>query len=231
MGHFDAADCFDRYRVLMRTRPNLFVNPLGGLIGILTNPDEVTAARQQEIERRSRSSLPVDDLRVGVLATDHYLGWLVRDAVRFSDGSMGLYNRVLTGPGGLVLPLLPTGVALIQIFRHAARRWFLEAPGGSFDQGEDFRNEVRREMHEEIGANAMELVELGSVATSPGLTNETLSLFAARIDRVGHPETAEGISGIRIVPFAGLDDLILNGDINDGPTIVAIMRARLKGLF
>lgn len=231
MTQFDDADCLGRYRALMSSRPDLFANPAGGLIEIITDSANIASAQRQELERRAHQSLVEDDVRVGILAEDPYLRWLVRDAVRFSDGRLGVYNRVLSGPGGLVLPLLPDGVALIEIFRHAARRWFLEAPGGSFDPAEDPREEVRREMQEEIGAEATDLVDLGSVATSPGLTNETLRLFAARIDRVGHPETAEGIAGIRVVPYAALDEMILSGQINDGPTIVAITRARLKGLF
>lgn len=231
MAQFDDRDCLGRYRHLMRARPELFANPQGALIEIVATSTDMERAQHQEMERRRRNGLPSDDVRVGVLAADHYLGWLVRDAVRFPDGRFGVYNRVLTGAGGVVLPLLPDGVALIQIFRHAARRWFLEAPGGSFDEGADPRNEARREMQEEIGAEASDLIDLGTVATSPGLTSETLQLFAARISQIGQPERGEGIGAIRIVPYHAIGDAVLAGEINDGPTIAAILRARLKGLF
>jgi ADP-ribose pyrophosphatase len=231
MADFDDKDCLHRYRALMRVRPELFANPPDALVKIVSDPAEIDAARRQEIERRARQALPADDVRIGVLAADHYLGCLLRDAVQFSDGRLGVYNRVVTGAGGVVLPLLPDGIALIRIFRHALRRWFLEAPGGSFEDGADPRDEVRREMREEIGADASELFELGTVSTSPGLTSETLQLFAARVGRVGHPELAEGIAEIRVIPYGAVSGMILGGDINDGPTIAAITRAQLKGLF
>jgi ADP-ribose pyrophosphatase len=67
---------------------------------------------------------------VGVLASDPY-ATVLREAVRFPDGSLGLYNRLLVPGGVVVLPVSRGSIVLIHRFRHGARRFAYEAPAGS----------------------------------------------------------------------------------------------------
>jgi ADP-ribose pyrophosphatase len=170
-------------------------------------------------------------LRAGVLAEDPYIGYVIRDAVRFSDGRLGLYNRVVASGGVVVLPILGDAIALIRIFRHASRRWSFEAPQGFVPAGHDPAEEARREVIEEMGATVGELTSLGVVYTSTGLTSENLKMFAAQITAVGDPQRSEGIESIGIVPKGDIDRLVLDGTICDGPTMSLILRARMRGLL
>lgn len=151
--------------------------------------------------------------------------------MRFADGKAGLYNRVVATGGIAVLPILGEGIALIRIFRHAARRWFLEAPQGFVLPNADFPEEARRELVEEMGALVSELIPLGVVYTSTALTSEYLKMFGARISRVGAPQRSEGIESVHVVPRDAIDDLLLDGTICDGPTITLIQHCRLRGLL
>ena len=171
------------------------------------------------------------DLRVGLLAEDVYVGYVVRDAVRFANGRLGLYNRVIASGGIAVLPILGESIALIRIFRHAPRRWSLEAPQGFVPDGADPAEETRRELMEEIGAPATELIPLGVVYTSTALTSENLKMFAARISSVGRPQRSEGIDSISIISKREINDLLFDGTICDGPTTTLITKARLHGLL
>lgn len=220
-----------RYHALRAAEPQLFVNPDGCPTEILFGADEIRSAQNDVLAERAAEGWPTDDLRVGVLAEDPYVGYVIRDAVRFADGRPGLYNRVVATGGIVVLPILDESIALIRIFRHAARRWFLEAPQGLVPPGADPAEEARRELIEEMGATVGELTAMGVVYTSTALTSENLKMFAAKISATGAPQLSEGIDDVRIIPKGDIDKLLLDGTICDGPTTSLIAQARLRGLL
>ena len=117
-------------RSLQAAQPDLFVNPPDCPTQILLDRAEIQKAKEAARTNRAAQGMPTHDLRVGLLADDAYIGHIVRDAVRFADGTLGLYNRIVASGGITVLPILGDAIALIRIFRHAPRRWFLEAPQG-----------------------------------------------------------------------------------------------------
>jgi len=221
-----------RYRALRVSNPELFENPADCPTRILFDADEIYRARDEVLAERRAANWPTDDMRIGVLAEDPYLGYVIRDAVRFFGGKAGLYNRVVASGGVVVLPILPDGnIALIRIFRHAARRWFLEAPQGFILPGSDPAGEARREMIEEMGAAVDELIPMGVVYTSTALTSENLKMFAARITAFGAPQRSEGIESISVINKGDIDRLVLAGTICDGPTMSLILRARMLGFL
>lgn len=228
---FDDDECLRRYQRTQDDFPDWFDNPANCPTHILTDRDDICAAQQAVYAERHAAGFQTDDLRVGVLAEDHYMGKLIRDAVRFADGKLGLYNRVVATGGVVVLPILADGIALIRIFRHGPRRWSLEAPQGLLLPNSDPKDEARRELIEEMGATVEEVVPLGIVYTSTALTSENLKMFAARISAVGKPQRSEGIDSIHRIAKADIDRLVLDGTICDGPTMSLILRSRQRGLL
>lgn len=227
----DDAACLRRYDALQTAQPELFVNPSGCPTQILLDKNEIRQAQHSARLNRSAEGMTTSDLRVGLLAEDAYIGHVVRDAVRFANGKGGLYNRVIASGGIAVLPILGDAIVLIRIFRHAPRRWFLEAPQGFVPDGADPEEVTRRELMEEIGAPVTALTALGVVYTSTASTSERLRMFAARIASTGEPQASEGIEGIRVIPREEIDPLLLDGTICDGPTTTLITQARLRGLL
>jgi ADP-ribose pyrophosphatase len=227
----DEERCLQRYHAFGRQRPELFENPPACPTNILLEAEQIERARSYVRLEREAAGFPTADLRVGLLAEDHYIGHIVRDAVRFSDGSLGLYNRIISTGGVVVLPILNEGIALIRIFRHAPRRWMLEAPQGLVLPDADPIEEARRELLEEMEAPADALWALGKVYTSTAMTSESLHVVAARITQIGTPQRSEGIDSVRFIPKPYIDSLLLDGTICDGPTTTAITRSRLRGLL
>jgi ADP-ribose pyrophosphatase len=227
----DDAACLRRYRELQAERPELFANPPGCPTHILLDEAEIRQAQERALADRGAEGMPTHDLRVGLLADDVYIGHIVRDAVRFSDGRLGLYNRVVASGGITVLPILNDAIALISIYRHAPRRWFLEAPQGFLPEGANPVQVTHAELMEEIGATVAELIPLGAIYTSTAMSSETLHMFAARIEGTGAPQRSEGIEAIRLVPRHEIDRLLLDGTICDGPTTALITHARLHGIL
>jgi ADP-ribose pyrophosphatase len=230
MPSFDAADCLRRYRELVTGQAELFLNPPGLVYEILTTAREMSEAQKAAERSRKSHGLDVEDTRVGVLASDPY-AMVLREAVRFPDGSFGLYNRLLVPGGVVVLPVLRGSIVLIYRFRHGTRRFAYEAPRGIAGEAESLETDARRELLEEIGAVAEELVDLGEIATTSGIVGEVMRLFLARIDRVGVPDRHEAIVDIVCCTIAETEDMILRGAISDGPTLAAYLRAKLAGLL
>lgn len=220
-----------RYEALQEERPNLFVNPPGCPTRILLERGDIEKAKQSARDNRAAQGMPTHDLRVGLFADDIYIGHVVRDAVCFADGTLGLYNRIVASGGITVLPMLGDSIVLIRIFRHAPRRWFLEAPQGLLPEGADPAEITRVELMEEIGAPVSELTPMGNIYTTTAMASEYLCMFAARIESIGAPQTSEGIEAIRTIPMSDIDGLLRDGTICDGPTTSLITHARLRGLL
>jgi ADP-ribose pyrophosphatase len=224
---FDEQDCMRRYRALIARCPELFVNPPGLAYDILTTSADIEAARAARVTR-----VEGEDVRVGLLADDPYATFL-REAVRFPDGRLGLYNRILVpGDGGVaVLPLLADRIVLIHRFRHGTRSREYEIPRGILGEDANPEDEARRELEEEIGAEALELVDLGQMTTTGGIVAEWMHLYLARIDRIGVPDRHEAIDEIVVGTIAETERMIRDGRVGDGITLSAYLRARLAGLI
>lgn len=217
------------YFALMRELPHLFENRGPGSIEILSDPADIAAAQEAAAQARRARGLDTGDLRAGVLARDPYM-IVLRDAVRFPDGSLGLYNRIVEARSIAVLPLLDGRPVLLRIFRHGLRDWSLEFPRGGCEGGETSEQAARREVREEIGAQIDELVPLGRF--TPGGSSLTIGadFFAARIGATGAPDRADGIAAIEVMSVADVEMLIRDSAIIDGFTLSIFLRARLLGI-
>ncbi len=222
-------ETLSRYLSLCNERPELVRNSPGG-IEIVTDLEDIVSAREEAMVVRQLKGQNIEDLRTGLLAHDPYMT-MVRDAVRFPDGSMGLYNRIIERHSVAVLPLLADQIVLIRIFRHGLRDWLLEFPRGAVESMENCDRAARRELREEIGAETRELIPLGTF--TPGASSMSIisELYAARIDAVGQLDRGEGIDRVQLLPVAEFETLIDRGEIIDGFTLSLFARARVRGLI
>jgi ADP-ribose pyrophosphatase len=127
-----------------------------------------------------------------------------------------------------VLPLHDDGsVTLIRQLRPAVDAFLLEIPAGRLHPGEPPAECGARELLEETGLSAGELVPLGSFLPSPGVFDEVIHLFLGRGLTQGEarPEAYEEIETVRI-PFSEALRRAREGGIGDGKTIVALLRAQ-----
>ena len=228
MSDFDSADCLERYLALVRERPDRFTNPDGDIYQILLDTPQMDRARRDAEHHRREERLPSGDTRVGVLAVDPYL-MVMRDAVRFADGTYGLYNRLMVPSGAAILPVLGDTIALLHRFRHGTRRWHVEAPRGAFSGVGTRRDEAERELFEEIGARPIEVIDLGEVHSTTGCLDEEHQLYLARIEALGTADRHEAIESIKVLPIPAVERMIGDGAITDGPTLALFLRARLRG--
>jgi ADP-ribose pyrophosphatase len=221
------------YEEFQERYPQLFANPDGCPIQIVTDGVDRVALEAAIRERNVRAGLPPDWARVGILHFDQYL-ILLRDAVLFADGNPGTYLRIYEQPPGTagvaILPRLDDAFVLLRHFRHATRAYHIEIPRGFAVAGVSPEDNARKEIAEEIGATCRSLLPLGELDANTGLSGTRTHLFFATIDRVGEPERAEGVMEILTVSVEGLETMIAQGQITDSFTIACYTRAKLTGV-
>jgi ADP-ribose pyrophosphatase len=101
----------------------------------------------------------------------------------------------------------------------------LEIPAGRLNRGEAPAACAARELLEETGISAAELIPLGTVFSSPGVFDEIIHLFAASGISQGtaRPEADEEIEVLRL-PIAEALQMAADGRISDGKTLAALFR-------
>ena len=96
------------------------------------------------------------------------------------NGKTGPYSYVSMKAGVHVLPIIDgEKVCVLKQYRYPIKEWDLEFPGGAMDEGDTPQEAARRELYEETGYIADELIDLGDIYPSPGYSDEIVHLFAA----------------------------------------------------
>ena len=137
--------------------------------------------------------------------------------------------------GGVgVLPIDKDGnIILVRQYRYPYDELTLEIPAGKLDhgEGEDIEACGMRELKEETGCTAGRIVPLGCIYPSPGFLTEVVHMFAALDLTEGEmqPDEDEFVEFVRL-PLAEVEAMVERNEIRDGKTVVALYRARLKGL-
>lgn len=220
------------YRDIVRRRPDLFANEECG-IRVETEPGRIAAIEAEVRWRYEAAGHPPGWAEAGVVYCDPWVA-VLRDAVTFPDGSVGLHSRVVHLGGEVsgvaVCPRLGRQIVLIRHFRHATRRWHWEFPRGGRD-GEAPEAAAAREIEEEIAGLIISCQPLGLVHGATHVLANAVALYLADVEAIGEPQRSEGIAAIRLVHGEELAAMIRDGEITDSFTIAAFARARLRGLL
>jgi 8-oxo-dGTP pyrophosphatase MutT (NUDIX family) len=135
------------------------------------------------------------------------------------------YERVLpTSGNGVVIATIHQGkFVLLKQYRHALRSYQLSFPRGFAEPGADGREDVLRELSEELHAiPSKEPHFIGKIAPDSGLTSRVTEVYSVCIESFCQTHQ-EGIAEVIEVDATELARLISTGDINDGYTIGAFV--------
>jgi ADP-ribose pyrophosphatase len=159
---------------------------------------------------------------------------LRRDEVVMPGGEPAV-REVLVHPGAVVIAAVDEAerIVLVRQYRHPIGRFQWEIPAGLLDvDGEPALAAARRELAEETGLQAAEWHALTDLATSPGISSETVRVFLARglsdvddADRyVAHGDEEADMTVERIA----LDDAVtrvLAGELINAATVAGVLAA------
>lgn len=143
--------------------------------------------------------------------------------------------EILRHPGAAaVVPLTDAGeVLLLRQYRYAAGEALWEIPAGTLEEGEAPERCAGRELEEEAGVRASELIDLGPIVPVPGYSTERIWLYAARgLEKTAQRlEQDELVTEVRATPFEEALRWLTDGTIVDAKTSVALFRAQARGLL
>lgn len=159
-----------------------------------------------------------------------YSGLIVNvrlDHAELCNGAV-VRREVVEHPGGVtVLPVDSDGTCyMVRQFRYPFSKTMLEAPAGKLEPGEGHRECAVRELSEETGFTADELIYMGSFCASPGYLTEVIHIYLALGLHPGesHPDENEFLN----VEKHSLDELVddvMNNRIQDAKTVIAVLKA------
>jgi ADP-ribose pyrophosphatase len=219
------------YLEFAQSRPELFVNPPGGM-RIVLDPAEIAAVEHAVGRDLEARGLPSEGANVGILLRDPWF-YAIRDAVEFPDGARRMHARIINryDNGAAILPLLDGRIVLVRHFRHPLRRAILEIPRGAIEPGCSPEDTARAEIHEEIGGIVRRVEAMGFLYGNSNLYGSGAHLFFAELESVGAPQIGEGIIAIERYTVKEFEDLMLRGEILDSFTVGAYAHARLRGFI
>ena len=139
--------------------------------------------------------------------------------------------EIIHHPGGAaILPILPDGrVLLIQQFRPAIGKMVYEIPAGRLEPNESAQECAGRELIEEVGYSAAQIVPLGGFWSTVGFCDEYIHLFLGR----GLTATVQALEPDEVIelcpmPLVEALEKIENGEILDSKTQLALLRFLLS---
>jgi ADP-ribose pyrophosphatase len=168
--------------------------------------------------------------------TRNNLGFLRVDiaTVRTPTGAE-IERVVIVHPGAVaVVPLYGDDIVLIAQYRAPVDAMVIEIPAGKLDkQGEDRPTAAARELAEETGYVANDLVHLTDLRTAVGFTNEEITIYLAPsvIPGQAQPVGAEEVEArVFTMPFAQAVEEVARGYITDAKTVAGILLVeRIRG--
>ena len=164
--------------------------------------------------------------KIGSQILGDYRVFRLRQDTRVSPRTGQEHNFFVldTGDWVNVVPVTPDNkIVLIRQFRHGIAEITLEIPGGMVDDHELPISSARRELREETGYEAEEMIHIGTVTPNPAILNNRCHTFLARNARQVAQPSLDGSEDIQIdvVDAAEVPGLITSGQITHALVIDA----------
>ena len=149
------------------------------------------------------------------------------DEVRLPSGRIAS-REVVEHPGSVAIVAVTTegSVLLLRQRHHPIGRTLLGIPAGTLEPGESPETCARRELEEETGYRAGRLTPLATHFTSPGYTDERMTIFYAEdCEPVGGVIDPDELIHLAPVPLAEIGRLVAPGpeQLADAKTLIGLL--------
>ena len=136
-------------------------------------------------------------------------------------------------PGGAaVVPLLPgDAVVLIKQYRYAIGATIWEIPAGRLESGENPQECALRELEEEVGYKATEIIKLTDCYSAPAYCTEVISIFLAT-GLLPSKQLLDSDEIIEVVTMSLTEAvaMVARQEITDAKTIIGLLLAHNHSL-
>lgn len=149
------------------------------------------------------------------------------DKVQFPDGKSTVREVVEHRGAAAIVPILDGDrVVLVRQFRYAVGSELLEIPAGTLEADENPKSCAVRELQEETGYVAREILKIAECYVAPGYSTEKIHFYLARklARREMKTEEDERIR-VELVPITEALRKVRTLEIQDAKTICGLYRA------
>ena len=153
---------------------------------------------------------------------------LYRDNVRLPNGKTGVREYIRHKGAACVVPLTDANeILLVKQFRYPFGVVLSEIPAGKLDSGSEPPLEAaKRELREETGAEASEMIYLGEYYPTCAYSDEVIHMYLALGLTFGKQQLdSDEFIQCEAVPLEDYVKRIMAGEIKDGKTQTAVLKA------
>lgn len=151
------------------------------------------------------------------------------DTVQLPNGNEALREIVEHIGAVCVVPVLEDGTTyMVRQFRYPFAEAVLEIPAGKLDEGETIEAAANRELEEEIGMYATDLIYMGAFRPSVAYDEEVIHMYLARnlVKTHQHLDEDEFLN-IETYKLDEVVEMVMNNELTDGKTIASILKAKM----
>ena len=152
---------------------------------------------------------------------------VAKDVSMLPDGRKAPRELVLHAGGAGVLPVdEDKTVTLVRQYRCGAMQCVTEICAGKLEIGEDPKECAVRELSEELGITAENVVSLGHLLPTPAYDSEVTHIFLATglTHSDSHLDDGEFLEVVKL-PLDKAVELVMDGTITDAKTQIALLKA------
>lgn len=150
------------------------------------------------------------------------------DNVVRPGGQNGIFGVIEMVAGSSILPIdVDNNVLLVKEFKYAVNRETIEVISGGIDKDETPLDAAKRELREEVGVDAADWTDLGSVDPFTTIVSSPNHIFLAQ--GLSHfdakPDEGEVLERITM-PYEQALKMVMDGEITHAASCVLILKAR-----
>ena len=150
------------------------------------------------------------------------------DQVRMPNGKQTQYDIIDHPPAVTLVPVdTENTIWFVRQYRHAVGREILELPAGVIEFGEPPELCAWREIREETGMSAGQILNIGEFHQVPGYSTEYMYVYLARdLKPDPLPGDEDEYISVERIPIDEAYRMAQNGEILDAKTLAALLLSR-----
>lgn len=148
------------------------------------------------------------------------------DDIELPDGSRAI-REIVEHSGGVCVAAMTEEKELyfVRQYRYPYKKVLLELPAGKLERGEDPLKAGVRELEEECGVVADEVISMGTVYPTVAYCSEIIHLFAAK----GLKSTKQHLDedeflDVEKIPLSEAERMVMDGEISDSKTVALVLK-------
>ncbi len=149
------------------------------------------------------------------------------DTVLLENNTEAIREVIMHHGGVCVVPVTDENeIIMVRQFRYPFADIITEIPAGKLNPGEDHFECGRRELLEETGMTAESMTYIGYTTPLPAYCTEKIHLYIAKgLTFSSQSLDADEFLDVIKIPFEKAVDMVINNELTDAKTQVAIMKA------